>query len=137
MQPTPAKFRIEHFSIKESHLILNKSSDEEIGVSMTPSGRIFRELNQFELVLAVEVKSKEEGFEIKVVSSTLFSFDEPDDENFYGSNYFLINAPAIAFPYIRAYISNLTAQSGMFTITLPTFNLASLAEDLKKNISYE
>ena len=55
-------------------------------------------------------------------------------DEFKKSPFIEINAPAIAFPYIRAYISNLTTQSGLFTVTLPTFNLTNLGSNLKDNI---
>ena len=34
-----------------------------------------------------------------------------------------ISAPAIIFPYIRAYVSNLTSMSGIQPILLPTYNM--------------
>ena len=49
------------------------------------------------------------------------------------SSYFFINAPALLFPYIRAYISTLTNLSGFESINLPTLNMTRLGEDLKKN----
>ncbi len=48
-------------------------------------------------------------------------------------NLFYKNAPAIVFPYIRAYVSSLTALSGIETIILPTINMESIAEELKEN----
>ena len=49
------------------------------------------------------------------------------------NQYFYTNAPAILFPYIRAYISTLTNLSGYKPINLPTLNLTSLREELEKN----
>lgn len=34
-----------------------------------------------------------------------------------------VSAPAILFPYIRAYVSNLTSMSGIQPILLPTYNM--------------
>lgn len=34
-----------------------------------------------------------------------------------------VSAPAIIFPYIRAYVSNLTSMSGIQPILLPTYNM--------------
>ena len=47
--------------------------------------------------------------------------------------FFYINAPALLFPYIRAYISTLTNLSGFEPINLPTLNMTRLGDDLKKN----
>ena len=51
----------------------------------------------------------------------IFEFDEDLTNK---QLFFSQNAPAILFPYIRAYISALTALSGIPTITLPTLNLS-------------
>ena len=51
------------------------------------------------------------------------------------NNLFFVNAPALLFPYIRAYISTLTNLSGFDPINLPTLNMSGLGEDLKKNTS--
>ena len=44
-----------------------------------------------------------------------------------------VNATAILFPYLRAYISNLTSLSGMTTLNLPTINVHKFIENSKKN----
>jgi preprotein translocase subunit SecB len=49
------------------------------------------------------------------------------------NDFFYINAPALLFPYIRAYISTLTNLSGLKPINLPTINMTRLGQDLKKN----
>ena len=49
------------------------------------------------------------------------------------NKYFYMNAPAILFPYIRAYISTLSVLSGIEPITLPTLNLSGLGKELEKN----
>lgn len=47
--------------------------------------------------------------------------------------YFYPNSIAILFPYIRSFVSTLTLQANMKPIILPTMNLTSLQEDLRKN----
>ena len=71
---------------------------------------------------------------LSIVAVAVFEFDENADIEKYKEGFFVQNAPAIMFPYIRAYISTLTAQSGLFTVTLPTFNLLSMVDGLKNNI---
>ena len=92
-------------------------------------------MNQFHLELNVDVQEETGKFNLSVKAISIFEFDPAANLEEYKSSLFVVNAPAIAFPYVRAYIANLTAQSGLFTVTLPTFNLTSLADDLKKNIS--
>lgn len=59
----------------------------------------------------------------------VFSMDDEIDEAFKVSNFPKINAPAIAFPYIRAFISNLTLQSGFDPVILPSINFVKLANE--------
>ena len=53
------------------------------------------------------------------------------------SDMFYKNAPAIIFPYVRAYVSSLTVLSGIDAVNIPTMNLTSIAEDLKENTKKE
>lgn len=46
-----------------------------------------------------------------------------------------MNAPAILFPYIRAYVSCVTAQSGIAPIIIPTVNLQKDGQELLRKIS--
>lgn len=128
------QFRFINFIVKESNFVLNEQGEFNINVDFDPKGYIFKSLNQFHLELNVKVKEKSNRFNVKIKSIAIFEFDGEADLEQYINTYFILNAPSIAFPYIRAYISNLTTQSGLFTITLPTFNLTALGDILKKNI---
>lgn len=47
--------------------------------------------------------------------------------------YFYSNSIAILFPYVRAFVSTVTLQANISPMMLPTMNLSSLQEELKKN----
>ena len=51
--------------------------------------------------------------------------------------YFYPNSIAVIFPYIRAMVSTLSLQANVNPIVLPTMNLSSLQETLKKSTSLE
>jgi preprotein translocase subunit SecB len=127
-------FKFLNFFVKESHIVIKDQGEFKIAVDFNPKGYVFKSLNQFHLELNIEVKEESDKFNIKLSSIAIFEFDPQADIDQYISSLFVVNAPAIAFPYVRAYISNLTTQSGLFTITLPTFNLSNIADDLKKKI---
>lgn len=128
-------FRFANFFVRESHILLNEQGEFKIRVNITPKGYIFKSLNQFHLELNVDVQEETGKFNLTVKAISIFEFEQGANLEEYKSSMFVVNAPAIAFPYVRAYIATLTAQSGLFTVTLPTFNLTSLADDLEKNIS--
>lgn len=129
-----ASFSFVNFIVRESHIVLNEQGEFNIDIDIKPKGYILKSLNQFHLELDVEIKEEHNRFNIKLVTISTFNFDPDANLEEYKSTLFVENAPAIVFPYIRAYISNLTVQSGLFTITLPTLNLSGLAKDLKGNI---
>jgi preprotein translocase subunit SecB len=123
-----------NFRVRESHIVFNKLGDYKIDVNFKPSGKIVKSLNQFILDLQVEIRDVDANFHIELKTESLFSYPEDANLEEYKKGLFVLNAPAIVFPYVRAYISNLTAQSGMPTLTLPTLNLGSIGEQLKENI---
>ncbi len=51
------------------------------------------------------------------------------DETFIASHFPRVNAPAIAFPYLRAMISNITLQAGLKPVMLPSINFAEAKEN--------
>lgn len=129
-----SSFRFVNFIVRESHIVLNSQGEFQINVNFNPKGYIFKALNQFHLELAVTITEQSERFHVNLVSIGVFEFDEGADLEAYKSSFFTLNAPAIIYPYIRAYVSTLTTQSGVFNVTLPTYNLTALADSLKKSI---
>ena len=128
-----ATFRFSKFTILESYFQMTESSDFEINIKIEPKGQLSKKDKIFLLEQNIEISEEQNKFKINLKSLSQFDFDEiPEDEASF--SLFTVNAPAIVFPYIRAYISNLTTQSGLKTITLPTLNLFDMSDLLKKNI---
>lgn len=78
---------------------------------------------QFLIRLDVQLKIGEEKNKELFVS--YFSYFESTSEiakEGQESKFYWINAPAIAYPYLRAFVSNLTLNAGYNTIILPTIN---------------
>ncbi|WP_339888942.1 protein-export chaperone SecB [uncultured Flavobacterium sp.] len=129
-----AEIQFLNFAVRESHIIFNKLSDFKIDININPKGFVFKSLNQFKLQLSVDVKDVDDNFNINIVTDAIFSYPENAELTKYIDTLFVVNAPAIVFPYVRAYISSLTALSGMPTLNLPTLNLSNVGEQLKNNI---
>ena len=128
-----SKFGLLEFLIEESS-ISRKPNDKEIiaKIEIHPQGLINSEKKLFQLSLLVNVIDKNESFSARIKAVGLFRF-ENDVVEATLDNYFYINAPAILFPYVRSYISALTALSGMPTFSIPVMNLSYLMEELKAN----
>jgi preprotein translocase subunit SecB len=129
---TNAPFKFKNFIIAESHIKIDpETKAESINIKIEPKGIIFEEKKIFEVHLAIFLSSND-NLDVFVKMIGLFEFkDVIVQENL--KNYFYVNAPAIIFPYLRSYISALTALSGCNTIILPPMNMTSLGKDLEKN----
>jgi len=73
--------------------------------------------------------SKDDVFELSLKANAHFETDKNISEDDRLSPFFKINAPAIAFPYLRSFVSNLTLNSGYNPIILPTFNFVQMAQE--------
>ncbi len=135
MEVKKSEFSFLEFLIEESS-ISRKPLDEKgkLSIDIMPYGIIDKSKNVFQLRLDVRVNESNDRFKSNIVAIGLFLFNEISDASSL-PDYFLINAPAIMFPYIRSYISALTALSGMEAINLPLVRMANLAEKLKENIT--
>ncbi|MDD4218040.1 MAG: protein-export chaperone SecB [Bacteroidales bacterium] len=132
-QVKTAKFQFTNFLIRKATINIKSGKiGDEISFAFKPSGTINKTEKKFELVLNVEIKDENKQLEISVSAIGFFIF-HPDTDTNDLNNYFYVNAPAILFPYLRAYIASLTALSGITTVTMPTLNMQSLGQDLKSN----
>ncbi|WP_340075495.1 protein-export chaperone SecB [Leptobacterium sp. I13] len=79
--------------------------------------------------VSFEIEINDKFFDLTVEAIFMFRLDEEITEEFKLSNFPKINAPAIAFPYLRAYISNFTLQSGYDPVILPSINFVQMAKE--------
>ncbi len=129
-----AKINFINFTVRESHIVFKEQGKYKISLAFAPKGFIFQSLSQYHIVLDVQAKDEEDKFQIDLKTVSIFEYDGNADLDQLVNNEFTLNAPAIVFPYLRAYISSLTALSGMPTLVLPTLNMSHIGEELKKNI---
>lgn len=83
--------------------------------------------NQFLVTLRLILESKsdqKDAFKIDCTAIAKFRTQEPIDHAFKESSFIKLNAPAIAFPYLRSFISTLTSGSGFNPVVLPIINLS-------------
>lgn len=130
-----AKIQFQNFVVSESHIVFREPGQYKISVDFKPEGFILPRLNQFHLKLQVMVKEETEKFDIDLKTVSVFTYDPEADIDDLKDHFFATNAPAISYPFIRSYISGLTALSGMPTLTLPTLNLTGLGNVLKENMT--
>lgn len=120
------EWKVKNLSFKINDIqIEKKTKKNSFNLSM---GHFFSEENSKEFGIGFRINIKDEEFNILMEMVFLFELDKDVDEKFKQSDFLTINAPAIAFPYVRSYISNLTLQSGFSPIILPSVNFVKLAK---------
>jgi preprotein translocase subunit SecB len=119
-------FKIVDFSLKEPHTISN-----DISVLFEPSGEFNISDKEFKLILNYKAKQDEDDF----INAKMISFFEIPDANSLDEipDFFYRNSIAIAYPYLRAFITNLTIQAGQKPIIMPLLNLSELEKPFREN----
>ncbi len=120
------------WQVKELSFSVMENADSASGFSLETSNFFF-ENKENEFAVAIKVSIVNLLFNLNVETYFTFHLDEKITEDFKLSDFPKVNAPAIAFPYLRAYISNLTLQSGFEPVILPSINFVKLSEQRKKN----
>ena len=81
----------------------------------------------FLLRFKCEVQHKE-GVTLILSFLAEFETNQSVTEEFFKKSFAKINAPAIAYPFLRAYIANFFISSGYNALMLPTINFQAMAE---------
>lgn len=91
------------------------------------------ETNKFAISFDVSIKvNVEEVLLINIEYWAFFEADQALTEAFLNGHFTSVNAPAIAFPYLRSFVTNVLVNAGYPAVYLPTINFVELA---KKEIS--
>ncbi|KWU51857.1 protein-export chaperone SecB [Pseudomonas palleroniana] len=101
--------------------------NESLKGSATFKARVeFSEKNFF-VVFALTLHLDEEVV-IKLGYKSRFETDNEIDEEFKSSNFPYVNAPAIAYPFLRAFVANITLSSGYAPVMLPSVNFVAMKD---------
>ncbi|MFK5969718.1 MAG: protein-export chaperone SecB [Candidatus Marithrix sp.] len=84
--------------------------------------------NSFIVRFFVNFSSKEEKFKLDLEYIGFFSADESISEEFKSSHFPTINAPAIAYPFMRSFINTITINANLNPVILPTINFQELVQ---------
>jgi preprotein translocase subunit SecB len=76
---------------------------------------------KFKAEIIVVIKSKTNDFNFQIQTFGFFEISGRTNDTIL-NNFLNISAPTILYPFIRAFVSNLTLQSGMNPIIIPTIN---------------
>jgi preprotein translocase subunit SecB len=133
MSEKQTSFLFQDFRILHSEINYADFGDTELDIDIEPKGSFNTKNKVYTLGLDIKVMDQMKNSIIEVVVESRFLFNE----EFTGEipNFFTLNAPAISFPYVRAYVAALSALSGIQTLNLPILNLVHLGDKLRSNFS--
>jgi preprotein translocase subunit SecB len=128
-----AKFRFLGYKIIKSYLDFNDRDIQSDSINLNIKPTIIEQTEKlFRLNLDVTLGNDTSDFNVNISIIGTFEYESDDKERL--SKFFSLNAPAIMFPYIRAYISTITTLSGIPTMLIPTLNVSNLADEICKQI---
>ena len=84
------------------------------------------------LVVFEFVMNLGDAFSLETTYLAEFEADEPIVEA-RDNKLLTVNAPAIAYPFLRAYIATVLLNSGLSPVMLPTFNFVEFAKQQEQN----
>lgn len=133
---TNSPFSLDQFHIDEFEI---KREPVDSGIpefDFEPAGYIDYEKNVYILSIGFTAKDSNGAYDIRCHSIGAFRFSPEPENEVNLSSYFYVNAPAIVYPYIRAFIASVTALSGLEAINLPVMNFSSrIGDKLRENTS--
>ena len=133
-QATKSAFRFIKYIVNESAITIKEGDiANDFRMSLNLNAKVDNSSDVSRLELTIDVSDINQVIAAHVVMTGYFESINCDEAQ---RNAFLChNAPAILFPYMRAYVSCVTAQSGMSPVIIPTINLRKEGENLLAQIS--
>jgi len=122
-------FRLNQNELKREEKI-GKSG--QITIDVNHSAGFNNNSKFFKITFKVSVKS-EAALNLALEHDSFFEAKEIITEEFKQSSFTTQNAPAIAFPYVRSFISLLTLNAGLPPLMLPTYNFTGKVEKKAKS----
>lgn len=84
------------------------------------------EKKKFSVSFIISLRKKDDSkLSLEVEALSVFKTKDIITADFKNSNFALINAPAIAFPFLRSFIQTICVNIGIPPIILPSFNFAA------------
>lgn len=90
----------------------------------------------FQVAFLLTITTKDEPFSLQIQAMGTFEItgEVPQEVK---DNYYKIGAPSIAYPFLRAFVSNLFVQCGMQPVILPAINFAEQPIEIKYSLEQE
>lgn len=126
MAEKEAQFRFVNYQILESEIRFSPETqaNQKLNVTFNRTIGVNESDSKMRLELEATIENEDKSVFVHVKTCGYFEFESQISEDL-KNTFFNTSAPAILFPYVRAYVSALTSLSGVEPIILPTLNLAN------------
>ena len=114
-------------SIEQDSPLTQQSNELDLQV-----GQFYPEDKNNIFGVGFRISFKQDGYALKAEMRFFFETDDSITDEFKNSPFPIINAPAIAFPYLRSFLSIITMQSGYPPVMLPSINFVEFAKNAQK-----
>lgn len=116
-----------------TNVVFERAHDFNIGefqINIEHLSHIHKEdKNLFQTVFIVNITDTSKKFNLQVKAIADFQIVGDIEKDIYNS-FVNINAPAIAYPYLRAFVTNIVVQAGMAPIIIPPINFTKQTPNL-------
>jgi preprotein translocase subunit SecB len=133
-------FQVSELLMSNSSLFSNKKKKNEFEIKigykieyfvLQDKSKIIDENRNYTVNFSVLLTDNKKGLNIKLNASALFEAQNQITEEFKNSHFVKTNSPAIAFPYLRSFITTLTSNTGIGQVILPTMNFSQMESEDK------
>ncbi len=122
------KIQVSEINMKSS-VDFEKSLTDEVNMELKYSIKFPEgESNNFIIEFNATMTNQDKSFQLETVLLALFKTQNLIDEEFVNSPFVQLNAPAIAFPFLRSFISTISVNAGYNSIIIPSINFANKSE---------
>lgn len=128
--------RLDHNVVQSLELSASRESQEIHGTTFDFE-KHFSDSEKTNFAITFSLNINTPDCHLDLVFASFFIAEDDIEEKDYESQFYTVNAPAIAYPFLRAYVANLFISSGFPTVMLPTINFVKLAEDKLINLEGE
>lgn len=125
--------RLDHNVVQSLKLLASRESQESHRTTFDFERHFSEsEKTNFAITFSLSVNTPDCYLDLEYAS--FFIADDEIEDKDYESKFYTVNAPAIAYPFLRAYVANLFISSGFPAVMIPTINFVKLAEDKLMNL---
>ena len=110
------------------------SLEEDKSESSFEYEKHFSEEDKKSFAITFKLKMKTPDCDLDIVYASFFLTDDDIPEEDHDSKFYTVNAPAIGYPFLRAYVASLLMSSGFNTVMIPTINFVNLAKEKNKSL---